>query len=151
MLIFININYTSVKKIVFFLVAISCLSCHKDSFNNDNPYLPNYSFSMDVNKNLPTYSDLQYASRAVKVYPANGPTKGVIVFNTGSGYNAYDGGCPNQSLTSCSTLSISGINAVCQCDNAIYNLFTGQCPGKTYPLKAYRVDVVSNDVIRVYN
>lgn len=139
-----------VKKIVLFFIVALSFSCHKDKINNDNPYLPNYSFSMDINKTLPTYSDLQFASKGVRVYPPNGPTKGVIVFNTGSGYNAYDGGCPNENLTTCSTLSISGINAVCQCDNAIYNLFTGQCPGKSYSMKVYRTEVIG-DIIRVSN
>lgn len=139
------------KKIFSLLFLIPLLfSCHKDNFSNTNPYLPNYSFSYDVNVSLPQYSNLQFASNAVKVYPPNGPSKGVIIFNTGSGYNAYDGGCPNQDLSTCSTLTISGINATCSCDNAVYNMFTGQCPGKQYPLKPYRVEV-SGDVIRVYN
>jgi hypothetical protein len=42
---------------------------------------------MDVNKNLPTYSGLNFAGNAVKAYPANGPSRGIIVFNTGGEYN----------------------------------------------------------------
>ena len=89
-------------------------------------------------------------SDAIKVYPINGPSKGVIVFNTGSAMNAFDGACPNQNLSSCSNLTVSGSNANCPCGSENYNLFTGQSAGKEYPLKQYRVEV-NGDVIRVYN
>ena len=139
-------------KKIFFLISFSLFifGCSKDKFNNNNPYLPNYSFSMDINKNLPSYSGLTFAGQGIKAYPANGPLRGVIVFNTGSGYTAFDGSCPNQDITSCSVLTIVGGNAKCSCDNASYSLFTGQCPGKEYPLKQYRVEV-NGDVLRVYN
>ena len=134
------------------LVAISALfiNCNKDRVSNENPFLPNYNFSMEVNTNLPTYNQVTFASNAIKIFPANGPSRGVIVFNTGSSFLAFDGGCPNQDLTSCSTLEINGINAVCTCDSASYNLFTGLATGKEYPLKQYRTEVIGN-IIRVYN
>jgi nitrite reductase/ring-hydroxylating ferredoxin subunit len=134
------------------LIAFSVLlfGCSKDKFNNNNPYLPNYAFSMDLNTNLPSYSNLKFAGNAVRVYPTNGPSKGVIVFNTGSTYNAFDGACPNQALSTCSLLTISASNANCPCSSENYNLYTGQAAGKEYPLKQYRVEV-NGDVVRVYN
>jgi len=139
------------KKIILLVVlCVSFFGCSKDKFNNDNPYLPNYSFSLDVNTNLPTYSSIKFTGNAIKVYPTNGPSKGVIMFNTGSSIVAYDGSCPNQSISSCSNLSISGSNANCSCGSENYNLFTGQSAGKEYPLKQYRVEI-SGDVMRVYN
>jgi nitrite reductase/ring-hydroxylating ferredoxin subunit len=97
--------------------------------------------------NLPAYSNLQYPSSAI-YYPGVG-AKGIFVFNTGSGYNAFDAACPNQTLSSCSTMTIKGINVVCPCDSKEYSLFTGQ-GGLQYPLKQYRVEVNGN-VLRVYN
>ncbi len=139
------------KKILSSILILTFLfGCSKDKFNNNNPYLPNYAFSIDLNKSLPSYSALNFTGNAVKAYPANGPSRGVIIFNTGSGYNAYDGACPNQDLSSCSTLTISGSNANCPCGSENYNLFTGQSAGKQYPLKPYRVEV-NGDLIRVYN
>lgn len=139
------------KKIVCILAFLVVLvSCNKDKYNNNNPYLDNYSFSMDVDKNLPLYSGLQNPGNAVKVYPVNGPVKGVIIFNTGSGYKAYDGSCPNQQITTCSALTYNSTNAVCSCDNASYNMYTGVAPGKEYPLKEYRTEVIGT-VVRVYN
>jgi len=139
------------KKILSSVLILTFIfGCSKDKFNNNNPYLPNYAFSIDLNKSLPSYSALNFTGNAVKAYPANGPSRGVIIFNTGSGYNAYDGACPNQDLSSCSTLTISGSNANCPCGSENYNLFTGQSAGKQYPLKPYRVEV-NGDLIRVYN
>jgi nitrite reductase/ring-hydroxylating ferredoxin subunit len=97
--------------------------------------------------NLPAYSNLKYASNAV--FYAGVGAKGIYVFNTGSGYNAFDAACPNQVISSCSTMTLKGINVVCPCDDTEYSLFTGQ--GKLqYPLKQYRVEVNGN-VLRVYN
>ena len=139
------------KKIFLLLFALAITTaCHKDNFNNNNPYLANYAFSMDINMDLPSYSNLKFASNAVRVNVANGPVNGVIIFNTGSGYQAYDGSCPNQAITTCSKLTITGVNATCSCDNAAYNMYTGQCTGKQYPLKPYRIDVNGN-TLRIYN
>ena len=126
------------------------MGCDKENFSNNNPYLPNYSFSVDINTNLPTYSSLKFTGNAIKIYPPNGPSRGVIVFNTGGAFLAYDAACPNQVLSSCSTLELNGIMAKCPCDDAEYNLFTGQSPGLQYPLKQYRVEV-SGTLITIYN
>lgn len=130
------------------LFAVTLMGCDKENFNNRNPYIPNYGFSILINTNLPSYSQLTFASNAI-YYPNEGAL-GLIIFNTGSGYKAYDAACPNQPISSCSTMTINGINAVCGCDDAEYNLFTGQAPNTEYPMKPYRVEV-TGDVIRVYN
>ncbi|WP_291097077.1 MULTISPECIES: Rieske (2Fe-2S) protein [unclassified Flavobacterium] len=136
------------KKYFLLLIAIPLFfGCSTNNFNNNNPYLPNYTFTIDVNMNLPSYSNLQYPSNAV-YYPSQG-VRGLFIFNTGSGYNAFDAACPNQALGACSTMTIKGINVVCPCDSKEYSLFTGQ-GGLQYPLKQYRVEVNGN-VLRVYN
>lgn len=136
------------KKYFLLFVVISMFSsCSNSTFNNKNPYLPNYSFTIDINMNLPSYSTLLYPSNAI--YYSGQGVRGIIVFNTGSGYNAFDAACPNQALGACSTMTIKGINALCPCDSKEYSLFTGQ-GGLQYPLKQYRVEVNGN-VLRVYN
>jgi len=136
------------KRLLLLLFLPFLFCCSNNENNNKNPYLPNYTFTIDINTNLPSYSSLQYPSNAI--YYSGAGVRGVIVFNTGSGYNAFDAACPNQALSSCSTMAINGINAVCDCDKATYNLFTGQSTGKQYPMKQYRVEVNGN-IIRVYN
>jgi nitrite reductase/ring-hydroxylating ferredoxin subunit len=136
------------KKYLFlFIVFPLFYSCSDTGFNNKNPYLPNYSFTINIDTNLPLYSNLKFVSNAV--YISGQGVRGVIVFNTGSGYNAFDAACPNQALGSCSTMTLKGINAVCPCDSKEYSLFTGQ-GGLQYPLKQYRVEANGN-TIRVYN
>ncbi|MCK8142217.1 hypothetical protein MW871_09980 [Flavobacterium sp. I-SCBP12n] len=135
------------KYAAFFFIIPLFFSCSDSGVKNTNPYLPNYSVLIDLNLNLPQYSDLKFVSNAVLI-PEKG-VRGVIVFNTGSGYNAFDAACPNQALSSCSTMTIKGINALCACDNQEYSLFTGQ--GKLqYPMKQYRVQI-NGDVLRVFN
>ena len=123
--------------------------CSTNSTNNNNPNLPNYPVNIDINMNLPQYSNLKFMSNAV--YISGQGVRGIIVFNnSGTTYNAFDAACPNQALSTCSMMTINGIYAVCACDNAEYSLFSGQCKGKQYPLKQYRVEVNGN-LLHVYN
>lgn len=136
------------KKFWLLIVFVSVLiSCSDNGVSNKNPNIPSYPVNLTVDMNLPAYSNLKFPSNAVIV--PNYGAKGIIIFNTGSGYNAFDAACPNQAVTSCIAMTINGINAVCSCDKTEYSLFTG-LGGKEYPLKQYRVEV-SGSVIHVYN
>ena len=138
------------KYILIIITSLFFLGCSNNENSNKNPYLPNYSFSVDLNLNLPTYSTLKYASNAI--YYSGAGVSGIIVFNTGSGYNAFDAACPNQEAGSCAAMTIKGVNALCPCDKKEYNLFTGQATtAATYPMKQYRVQVISETLIRIYN
>jgi nitrite reductase/ring-hydroxylating ferredoxin subunit len=136
-----------IKKLLFLLAILLITSCSDNGVSNKNPFIPNYTFTVDINTSLPAYSNLKFASNAI-YYPGVG-ARGILVFNTGSGYKAFDAACPNQALSSCSTLTIKGINAICPCDSKEYSLFTG-LSDLQYPLKQYRVEVIGT-VIRVYN
>ena len=136
------------KYAALFLTIPLLFSCSDSGIRSNNPYLPNYSVLIDLNLNLPQYSNLKFTSNAVFITGKG--IRGVVVFNSGSGYNAFDAACPNQTLAACSTMTLKGINLLCSCDNEEYNLFSGQSTGKQYPLKQYRVQV-NGDVLRVYN
>lgn len=137
------------KKIWFLIVfAVVLVSCGDSSNSNKNPYIPNYSINAYIDTNLPLYSNLKFISNPVFI--ANYGAKGLIVMKTGEGtYNAFDAACPNQPLTSCTAMTIDGINAVCSCDKTSYNLFTG-LGGQEYPMKQYRVEFTGT-VVHVYN
>ena len=141
------------KKYLILLLALGFMfSCNNDDYNNNNRYLPNYNFSVNVDMNLPQYSQLMFASNAVYVTQANAGINGVIVMNTGSGYAAYEATCPNQEITTCSILDIQGVMAVCPCDDVEYSLFTGLANSPVeYPLNPYRVELVGQNVLRIYN
>ena len=136
------------KKYIFLLIIPILWNCDGGTFNNFNPNIPNYSFTVEINTDLPTYNSLKFVSNGK--YIPNAGARGVIVFNNGNGYVANDAACPNQPMSSCSTMSVRGINAFCSCDNAEYNLFSGQCAGKEYPMKPYRVQTIGT-IIRIYN
>jgi nitrite reductase/ring-hydroxylating ferredoxin subunit len=142
------------KRIFYFLILFTVFfSCDRDTqTDNNNPYLPNYSFEVILNTSFPQYSSLAFPSNAVYVNSAGAGIRGLIVFNAGSGnFLAYDAACPNQPLTDCSTMTINAINAKCPCDDAEYSLFTGLAAGKQFPMKAYRVQMIDATTIKVYN
>ena len=148
------------KYAVLFLMIYLLFACSDSGIRSNNPYLPNYSVLIDLNLNLAEYSNLKFVSNAV-IIPTNVGVRGIVVFNSGFSYSAFDLACPNQVLSSCSTmnfkkldpsdpLKIDKTTIVCPCDNAEYSLFSGQSAGKEYPLKQYRVQI-NGDVLRVYN
>lgn len=136
------------KKLWLLTLFVSVFfSCSDNNTNNKNPNIPSYSVNLSIDMNLPAYSNLKFVSNGIIV--PNYGAKGIIIFNAGSGYNAFDAACPNQAITACSAMTINGINALCSCDKSEYSLFTG-LGGKEYPLKQYRVEVIGT-VIHVYN
>jgi len=48
-------------------------------------------------------------------------------------------------------MTITGIKALCSCDNMQYSFFTGQAQGAQYPMKQYRVQRTSDTGLRIYN
>ena len=136
------------KKLIIALIFIGFLSsCDGGSVNYRNPYLPSYPVNLSINLNLPQYSSLQFNGNNIIDYSQG--IRGIVVFNTGTGYTAFDIACPNQDLSTCSTMVVpnsSSIKAICPCDDAEYSLFTGISPGKDYPMKPYRVQVSGNNL-----
>jgi nitrite reductase/ring-hydroxylating ferredoxin subunit len=137
--------------IIITLFIISSIQCDQNGFNNNNPFLPNYNFSFDIDTNLPSYVDLQFTGNSELITFPGAGVGGVVIFNSGSGYRAYDAACPNQVFSSCSLLTLNGIFATCPCDDVNYNLFTGLAEAEVqFPMKPYRVEV-NGSIIRVYN
>ncbi|TBX70993.1 hypothetical protein EZL74_00385 [Flavobacterium silvisoli] len=134
------------KKILMLsLLAVIVLGCENARINNNNPNIPNYPVNLQINMDLPQFQHLKYPSNSY-VDPSWG-ARGIVVFNAGNSYVAYDLACPNQSFSSCtSPMTVSGINATCSCDNTVYSLFSGQSSGQQYPMKQYRVDVSGNNL-----
>ena len=115
------------KKLLFSaLLCVFLVSCSKSNVNNSNcRFLLNVGVSTSVNLNLPQYSQLQFPSNAA--YIPNVGNGGIIVINIGTGFMAWDAADPNHTQSSCSVLTIDGVNGVCGCpDENTYSLFTGQ-------------------------
>ena len=138
-------------KKIFILLAVFpfIFGCDGGRINYNNPNIPNNPVNLSLNMSLPQYSNLQFPSNHIVDYSQG--ARGIVVFNTGSGYNAFDLACPNQPFTTCtSPMTINGIEAECGCDNTVYNLFSGQSPGQQYPMKPYHVEVSGGNLI-IYN
>lgn len=140
-------NKFIMKKILVLFLFISFIyACDSENVNYNNPNIPNYPVNLSLNLSLPQYSNLQFPSNYIVDFSQG--ARGIVVFNTGSGFNAFDLACPNQAFSTCTTpMSISGIDANCNCDDTTYSLFSGQGAGQQYPMKPYRVQVVGGNLI----
>jgi nitrite reductase/ring-hydroxylating ferredoxin subunit len=140
------------KKIFLFLVLIvGFMGCSKSSTTNRNPNVPYVAFSLTLNLNLPSYAGLNSNANPKLIIETNAGVNGLIVMKVSdTDFRAWEANCPNISPSSCSRLTINGINAVCPCDSKEYNLFTGVGNGE-YPLIAYRVEILGNNAIRISN
>lgn len=137
---------------LLFCFFLMLSACQQDSAKRTtNPYLPNYSFSAVLNLNLPLYSDLNTNLNPKSISLPNG-IQTVIMRVSSTDYRAWNGYCPNQSPTACSILSTSGLFAKCGCDDQYqYSMFDGIGANARYNMVPFRVEVLSNNTIRVYN
>ena len=118
-------------------------ACSSDDSRNNNPFLVDLGFQINLNTNLPQYGNLNFPGNSVIV--PNIGLRGLVVYNfNNSQYVAYELSDPNHSPNNCSQMTINGIEATCPCPDDInkYNIITGQpIEGNgEYGLKAYRVE-----------
>jgi nitrite reductase/ring-hydroxylating ferredoxin subunit len=136
--------------LAFMLILFACTS---DRERNNNPFLVDIGFQIDLNTNLPQFGNLNFPNNFVIV--PNVGLRGVIVYNlNNSQYFAYELSDPNHSPNECSRMTVNGLELTCPCpdDQNKYNLITGapiQGDG-LYGLKAYRA-VKNGAIIRVSN
>lgn len=136
------------KKILILLAFFPFIfGCDAGTINYHNPNLPaSYPVNLQINMSLPQYSNLQFPSNHIVDYSQG--IRGIVVFNAGNSFLAYDLACPNISYLTCTTpMTISGINASCGCDGSTYSLFSGQGAGQVYPMKPYRVEISGGNLI----
>ena len=148
-------EFFDMKKIVAFFCSILCiLSCSSDNMRYKNPYIPDYTFTITIDANLPLYSGLLSPINPILITNENVGANGIIVMKVSdSEFKAWEANCPNQYLSTCSRMVINGVNAKCPCDDIEYNLFNGVGLNKQgeYTMKPYRVDILSPTIIRVSN
>ncbi|MFT6198033.1 MAG: hypothetical protein ACJAXY_002377 [Nonlabens sp.] len=128
-------------------------ACTGDESRNNNPFLVDIAIQVDLNTNLPQFSNLNFDLNYV-IVPNQG-LRGFVVYRISSSqYVAYELSDPNHSPNDCSQMTISGIEASCPCPDDLnkYNVITGQpIEGNgLYGLKAYRA-IRNGAVVRVTN
>lgn len=143
------------KKIIALItLLVIFLSCSSDNVRYQNPFIPNYNFSITIDANLPLYSGLLSPINPIRITNENVGVNGIIVMKiSDTDYRAWEANCPNQYPSACSRMVINGVNAKCPCDDFEYSLFTGVgIDGEgEYTIKPYRVDILGNNMIRVSN
>ena len=75
------------------------------------------------------------------IYLQSGGIKGLLLFNINDQIMAWEASCPNHYPSSCSTMSINGVQSTCECEDYKYSLATGQllsdANGDKYPMLSY--------------
>jgi nitrite reductase/ring-hydroxylating ferredoxin subunit len=137
-------------KFRFYLLFWGLLLTGCSSGSVRNPYLHPPSFRIQVDMNLPQYSALQYPGNAV--YVDGGGIYGVFIYNNGYGYVAFEAADPNHSPDGCTAMRLSGLRAVCPCDQNTYSVMDGQLleGNGTYPMLPYHVSQNGN-LLYIYN
>ena len=131
--------------ILLFLFPV-IFACDSGTINYNNPNIPNYPVNLTVNLSLPQLSNLQFPGNHGLDFSQG--VRGIVIFNAGNNYVAFDLACPNQPFTSCTTaMTINGVEAFCDCDTTSYSLFSGQSAGQQYPMKPYRVEISGGNLL----
>lgn len=136
------------KNLLLILVFTLLLGCSKNDNNTNCNFLLDIGVSASVNLNLPQFNQLQFPVNAVRLEGFG--NEGIILVRINSStLVAWDGADPSHSPSSCSALSIEGLNGVCGCgDGNEYSLVTGQLVSDTNQpctLKPYRVEAIGNN------
>lgn len=145
------------KKIFILICAVFLfVNCNEDDASQNgcvSNLLPNYGFDTgnEINMSLPLYNGLLFAGNSQ--YISGYGVKGIYLYNNGSSIVAFEASDPAHGPSSCSRMSLSGIELSCGCDDGNkYELLTGQqTEGATGNcLRAYRVEKNGN-IVHVYN
>ena len=139
--------YTMIQKLTLTLAfSVVLFSCSSDDTRINNPNINPISFSINLNTNLPQYSQLNFPGNTVSV--ANAGIRGIFVINTGAGIRAWEASDPNHVPNACSSMSLNGVEATCSCEGNTYTLYTGQDTAQELPytLIEYRVSQSGNNI-----
>ncbi|MFL1894686.1 hypothetical protein ACJRPK_03225 [Aquimarina sp. 2-A2] len=134
-------KYFTLPLLIIFLM-LSCAS--DDDARISNPFIPSVNFTHSINLDLPQYNMLKFPNNSYVETLAGVGVKGVIIYNIDNTlYSAFELSDPNITPSSCSTLTVKGIEASSTCDNTtnVYEIVNGkQLKGEGgYPLVRYAI------------
>lgn len=144
--------FKQVKNILIFSLLFFAISCKKKS--NQNP-VPNISFDITINLNLPSYSALTGVGSWT--YVDNIGSKGVIVYRRATQeFVAFDRHSPKDPNGTCAKPLTPETNnfltLVDSCSGAKFSLYDGSAQsGSEYGLRQYAVSWDGNANLRIYN
>jgi len=104
-------------KLSFYILIISLLIA---SCNSKDDYIAEVYVNIDVDLNLPEYSDLQVDGNSIFI---EGGVKGIIIYRMGGNYKVYDRNCSYEPSLACSVIdSVSSGVAYCGCCTSAFLL-----------------------------
>ena len=131
----------SVLKAFFILLVFSLLSLviSCESRAETVSCFPSQIINVQLNLNLPAYSDLKIMGRWIYINEQQSGTRGLIVVNTGTGFKIYDRNAPHLCPDANTTLEVKdNIKIVCPKDSAEWILQDGTpIKGSGLPPKSY--------------
>ncbi len=143
-------TFLKMKKIVIFVFLVFILlGCSKDRARNNNPFIPSYPFSVTLNLNLPQFQGLATNLNPISYTEPSGIAM-LLMKVSDTEYHAWNAYCPSQYPSSCSLMTLNGLEAKCGCDIYKYSMFTG-VGNAPYAMVAYRIEILGNNTLRVYN
>lgn len=129
-----------------------------NSCKKNNQVIPSVPVDVYIYLSQPLYSNLNSPNGWVYL---TGGAKGIIVFNSGAGYKAYDRSCTYDPLTSCSSVYVTAdnitlIDSCCSgdaCCKSKYIITDGGPIGgfATVALVQYRTEVLSGNQLHIFN
>lgn len=136
---------------IYIVLFISLLTgCKK---NSTNP-VPNISFDLTIDINLPTYNSLNGVGGWAFV---NGGSKGIIVYRRSiDEFVAFDRHSPTDELGSCAKPLTPDASNFLQlndsCSGAKFSLYDGSpISGSDYGLRQYQTVFAGGNLLRIYN
>lgn len=138
------------KKLFFTILIISIISC--DDTTDNNPNLPNFNFSYEINLNLSEGLELITVGGYKAYYGSNVGLKGIVVHHvTQDNFIAFELACPHLALQDCSTMTVSYPFLICPCDDEKFSIIDGgSISGLNYAARQYTV-TKSGDVLIITN
>jgi nitrite reductase/ring-hydroxylating ferredoxin subunit len=137
------------KKFLFLVSTILILGCTSNSVVND--CFPFITVNESVNLDLPQFIDLQ--GPGGWAYTSGG-LQGLIIYNSGLQFKAFDRSCPGQNISSCSQMIVdSNLKILCQCNDSEFNILNGAplTEGVNCFANEYLVENLNGSLLRITN
>jgi len=142
------------NKLVFFFFLIVVWGCDNPT---PNDILPNKQIDVTIYFSLPLYQNLLIPGTSVLLSETENQSygiKGILIYNHGGNYIAYERACPHLEVATCSAMTFDGLYLKCTCDNSLFNPFTGgnsETSGISYSAREYHVQKLGTSGLRITN
>tara|TARA_B100000287_G_C20523896_1_gene738101 strand:+ start:150 stop:566 length:417 start_codon:yes stop_codon:yes gene_type:complete len=135
----------SIKYLIVLILLSAC--------NTKETYIPDVYVNIEINLNLPEYSELNTIGNSIFI---EGGNAGIIIYHFAENtYKIYDRTCSWEPLLECSFIdSLNSTIAYCNCCTSAFLLDQeGNAINSPalLPLKQYRYSIQANHVLHIFN